>query len=236
MNTIEINQMRKYMNLLEEIKENVIRGHIDSNAKYPADFLGNPGVKDLVQKAIDQNIPASKILNESLIAGMEAVGKKFSDGEYFVPDMLLSAQAMKSGMQILEPLLKGEDSKKIGTIILGTVKGDMHDIGKNLVRMMLEGGGFEVIDLGINTPPEKFIGAAKKYPDAVIGMSALLTTTMENMRVSIEALRDCGLNNKVIIGGAATSQKFADEIHADGFTRDAAQSVQLVKRLIGKAT
>ena len=223
------------MNLIEVIKENVIRGHTDSNAKYPPDLAGKPGVKDLVQNAIDEMIPASQILNESLIAGMEIVGSKFSAGEYFVPDMLLSAQAMKSGMQIIEPLLKSEDSKKIGTVVIGTVKGDMHDIGKNLVRMMLEGGGFEVIDLGINTPPEKFIEAAKKYPDAIIGMSALLTTTMENMRISIEALRANGLNNKVIIGGAAASQKFADEIHADGFTRDAAQSVQLVKRLIGLA-
>ncbi|OGU74275.1 MAG: hypothetical protein A2V93_08105 [Ignavibacteria bacterium RBG_16_34_14] len=212
-----------------------MRGHTDSNAKYPPDLAGKPGVKDLVQNAIDEMIPASQILNESLIAGMEIVGSKFSAGEYFVPDMLLSAQAMKSGMQIIEPLLKSEDSKKIGTVVIGTVKGDMHDIGKNLVRMMLEGGGFEVIDLGINTPPEKFIEAAKKYPDAIIGMSALLTTTMENMRISIEALRANGLNNKVIIGGAAASQKFADEIHADGFTRDAAQSVQLVKRLIGLA-
>jgi 5-methyltetrahydrofolate--homocysteine methyltransferase len=223
------------MSIIDEIKENVIRGHIDINSKYPPELLGKPGVKDLVQKAIDENLPAFKILNESLIAGMEVVGKKFSDGEYFVPDMLLSAQAMKSGMQIIEPLLKGDESKKIGTVILGTVKGDMHDIGKNLVRMMLEGGGFEVIDLGINTPPEKFIESAKKYPNAVIGMSALLTTTMENMRVSIEALKAQGLNNKVIIGGAAASQKFADEIHADGFTRDAAQSVQLVKKLIGLA-
>ncbi|OGU72017.1 MAG: cobalamin-binding protein, partial [Ignavibacteria bacterium RBG_16_34_14] len=202
------------MNLIEEIKENVIRGHFDLNAKYPPDLAGKPGVKDLVQMAIDEKIPLSKVLNESLIAGMEMVGKKFSDGEYFVPDMLLSAQAMKFGMQILEPLLKGDESKKIGTVILGTVKGDMHDIGKNLVRMMLEGGGFEVIDVGINTPPEKFIKTAKKYPDAIIGMSALLTTTMENMRVSIETLRANGLKNKVIIGGAAASQKFADEIHA----------------------
>ena len=223
------------MNLIEEIKENVIRGHFDLNAKYPPDLAGKPGVKDLVQMAIDEKIPLSKVLNESLIAGMEMVGKKFSDGEYFVPDMLLSAQAMKFGMQILEPLLKGDESKKIGTVILGTVKGDMHDIGKNLVRMMLEGGGFEVIDVGINTPPEKFIKTAKKYPDAIIGMSALLTTTMENMRVSIETLRANGLKNKVIIGGAAASQKFADEIHADGFAKDAALSVQLVKRIIGLA-
>jgi len=220
------------MNILEEIRENVIRGHLDSNSKYPPDLLGKPGVKDLVQECINENIPVSKVLNESLIAGMEIVGKKFSAGEYFVPDMLLSAQAMKSGMQLLEPLLKGTESRKIGIVIMGTVKGDMHDIGKNLVKMMLEGGGFEVIDLGINTPPEKFIEAARKYPDAVIGMSALLTTTMENMRLSIKALRANGLKNKVIIGGAATSQKFADEIQADGFTRDAAQSVGLVKRLI----
>ncbi len=223
------------MNIIDEIKENVIRGHIDSNSKYPPELLGKPGVKELVQKAIVEVVPVSQILNKSLIAGMEVVGKKFSSGEYFLPDMLLSAQAMKSGMQIIEPLLKGNESKKNGIVILGTVKGDMHDIGKNLVRIMLEGGGFDVIDLGINTSPEKFIEAAKKYPDAIIGMSALLTTTMENMRVSIKALRANGLNNKVIIGGAAASQKFADEIHADGFTKDAAQSVQLVKRLIGLA-
>lgn len=223
------------MSLIDEIKENVIRGHIDINAGYPPDLKETPGVKDLVQKAVDDGVPVSSILKEGLISGMEVVGKKFSDGEYFVPDMLLSAQAMKSGMHILEPLLKGEDSKKLGTVIIGTVKGDMHDIGKNLVRMMLEGGGFEVIDLGINTAPEKFVEKAKEHPDAVVGMSALLTTTMENMRISIKALRDNGLNNKVIIGGAATSQKFADEIKADGFTRDAAQSVSLVKRLMGIA-
>lgn len=223
------------MSIIDEVKENVIRGHIDINSKYPPDLREKPGVKDLVRKAVDEQISVSKILKEGLIAGMEIVGKKFTDGEYFVPDMLLSAQAMKSGMQILEPLLKGDDTKKLGTVIIGTVKGDMHDIGKNLVRMMLEGGGFEVIDLGINTPPEKFIEKAKEYPRAIIGMSALLTTTMENMRTSIKALRDNGLENKVIIGGAATSQKFADEINADGFTRDAAQSVQLVKKLMGIA-
>ncbi|HEY6907155.1 MAG TPA: corrinoid protein [Ignavibacteriaceae bacterium] len=223
------------MSIIDEIRENVIRGHIDANAKYPPDLREKQGVKELVQKALTDQINVSLILKEGLIAGMEIVGKKFSEGEYFVPDMLLSAQAMKSGMQILEPLLKGDDSKKLGTVIVGTVKGDMHDIGKNLVRMMLEGGGFEVIDLGINTPPEKFIEKAKEYPGAVIGMSALLTTTMENMRISIKALRDNGLHNKVMIGGAATSQKFADEIKADGYTRDAAQSVHLVKKLMGIA-
>lgn len=223
------------MNLFNEITENVVRGHIDSVSKYPPDMIGKPGVKDLVQKALDERMEVSSILRKALIPGMEIVGSKFSNGEYFVPDMLLSAQAMKAGMQLLAPLLKAEETRKLGTIIIGTVKGDMHDIGKNLVRMMLEGGGFEVIDLGINTPPELFVESAKKYPDAVIGMSALLTTTMENMRIAIQALRKNGLNNKVIIGGAATSQKFADEIKADGFTRDAAASVQLVKKLMGIA-
>jgi 5-methyltetrahydrofolate--homocysteine methyltransferase len=223
------------MNIFEEIKENVIRGHIDTASKYPPDLMGKPGVKDLVQQALNERIEVGKILKDALIPGMEIVGKKFSDGEYFVPDMLLSAQAMKSGMQLLEPLLKGEDNKKLGIVILGTVKGDMHDIGKNLVKMMLEGGGFEVIDLGINTTAEKFIDMAKKHPEAVIGMSALLTTTMENMRLAIKALRSNGLGNKVMIGGAATSQKFANDISADGFTRDAAYSVQLVKKLMGIA-
>ncbi len=221
------------MELLEQIKESVIKGHVDISSSYPPDLRGKPGVKDLVQEALDKNISVSKILNEALITAMSVVGKKFSDGEYFVPDMLLSAQSMKGGMQLIEPFLKAEKTKKIGTIILGTVKGDMHDIGKNLVGMMLEGGGFEVIDLGINTPEEVFVEKAKLYPNAVIGMSALLTTTMQNMRVTLRALRDNGLDNKVIIGGAAISQRFADEIEADGYTRDASNSVQLVKELMG---
>lgn len=221
------------MNLIDEIKVNVVRGHIDSNAKYPPDLSGKPGVSELVQKALTENISPSQILNDALIAAMEIVGAKFSAGEYFVPDMLLSAQAVKTGMKILEPLLVGEESKKAGTVILGTVKGDMHDIGKNLVKMMLESGGFDVIDLGINTPPEKFVESAKRYPDAVIGMSALLSTTMINMKVSIDALRSAGLTNKVIIGGAATSKKYADEIKADGYSKDAVQSVQVVKELMG---
>ncbi len=220
------------MNLTEQIKNAVIRGHSNIEAKYPPDLINQPGVKELVEKAIEEEISVSVILHQALISGMEEVGKKFSAGEYFVPDMLLSAQAMKTGLKILEPLLVGEENKKIGTVILGTVKGDMHDIGKNLVGMILEGGGFKVIDLGTNTPPEKFISAAKENPDAVIGLSALLTTTRQNMRIVIEKLRTDGIMNKVIIGGAAASQKFADEIHADGFTNDAALSVPLVKQIL----
>ncbi len=220
------------MEILDEIKYNVIAGHLDSASKYPPALFGKPGVVELVQAAIAMNLSADDILNNSLIAGMEVVGQKFSNGEYFVPDMLLSAQAMKGGMNFLEKLFIEENAKKLGTVILGTVKGDMHDIGKNLVRMMLEGGGFFVLDLGINVSPEKFVEAAEKFPGAVIGMSALLTTTMENMKISINAIRSRGLNNKVIIGGAATSKKFADDINADGYTRDASEVVKIIKKLL----
>ncbi len=221
------------MNLIDEIKNAVIKGHSNAEAKYPPEMLGKLGVKEFVQKAIEEKVSISDILHAALIAGMDEVGKKFTAGEYFVPEMLLSAQAMKTGLKILEPLLVGEETKKNGTVILGTVKGDMHDIGKNLVGMMLEGGGFKIIDLGTNTPTEKFLQMAKENPEAVVGLSALLTTTRDNMRVVINELRSNGCSNKVIIGGAAASQKFADEIKADGFTRDAALTVPLVKQILG---
>jgi 5-methyltetrahydrofolate--homocysteine methyltransferase len=193
---------------------------------------GKPGVKELVQQCVDNQIDVEKILKEGLVSAMEIVGQKFSDGEYFVPEMLLSAQAMKGGLQILEPLLKGQNIKKVGTVILGTVAGDMHDIGKNLVGMILEGAGFEVIDLGINTPADKFVQKAQEHPDSIIGLSALLTTTMGQMKVVVDQLRSHNLQNKVIIGGAAVSQKFAEEIGADGYSRDAGKAVPLVKGML----
>lgn len=221
------------MDILKELQEAVIAGHTEASSAYPPSMKGKPGVKELVQHAIESGIEISKILRESLIPAMEIVGNKFSQGECFVPEMLLSAQAMKQGLKIIEPLLSAKDAKKIGTVILGTVQGDMHDIGKNLVGMMLDGAGFQVIDLGINTPPDKFVEIARIHLQAVIGMSALLTTTMEKMRETIGLLRKNGLTNKVIIGGAAVSQRFADEITADAFSRDAALAVPLVKKLLG---
>lgn len=224
--------MESQEKILEDICRNIVRGHIDAQSQYPSEFRGKPGVKELVRKALEANIEAFRILEEGLISGMDIVGEKFSTGIYFVPDLLVSAQAMKSGVEILKPLLMGNKVKAAGTIILGTVKGDMHDIGKNLVGLILEGGGFEVIDLGTDTPAETFVKKARDYPDAAVGMSALLTTTMENMRVVVEALRSRGLRNRVIVGGAAVSQRFADEIDADAYCRDASLAVPLVKKLL----
>lgn len=219
------------MSLIEQIKESIIKGHSEASSPFPPDMAGQPGVKELVQKAIDEGIEIDSVVNDGMIAGMEIVGDRFTAGEIYVPEMLISAQAMKAGMALLEPLLAEKKTSKKGTFIIGTVQGDMHDIGKNLVGIMLEGGGYEVVDLGIDAAPSKFIDAAQKYPKAVIGMSALLTTTMENMRLTINALRESGCNNKVIIGGAAVSQKFSDDIGADGYAREAPQAVPLVKQL-----
>lgn len=220
------------MDIIQEINQNVVIGNSSRDSKYPPDSEGKDGVEELVNRALKEGIPVSEILKKGLIDAMEIVGAKFSAGDYFVPEMLFSAKAMKAGMALIEPLLKAEGKEKYGVVVLGTVLGDMHDIGKNLAALFLEGSGFEVIDLGINTPVEKFVDACKLHPSAVVGMSALLTTTMENMRVTINGLRAANLDNKVIIGGAAVSQKFADEIGADGYAHDAAQSAPLVKDLL----
>lgn len=220
------------MSLIDKIRELVIRGHIDAESKYPPDLKGQPGVRETVRQAVSEKLPVVEIVKQGLISGMDVVGQKFSAGEYFVPEMLMSAKAMKAGLEIMRPLMVGEQSMSAGRVILGTVKGDMHDIGKNLVAMTLEGAGFEVIDIGINTPPEKFIAAAREKPDAIIGLSALLTITMQEMRTTIEALRGAGLANPVMIGGAPVSQQFADEIGADGYAPDAGQAVALAKRLV----
>ncbi|MCF7740282.1 MAG: corrinoid protein [Candidatus Marinimicrobia bacterium] len=220
------------MRLIEELKKAVIKGHANVDAAYPPDMKGQPGVIDLVNKALEENVELKTILNKGLIGGMNIVGEKFSSGEYFVPEMMISAKAMKGGLNLLEPLLVKEPSQKLGTVIMGTVKGDMHDIGKNLVGMMLEGGGFEVIDLGVDVLPEKFVKVASKHPDALIGMSALLTTTMENMRETIELIRENSLDNKIIVGGAPITEKFANEINADGYSNNAGIVVDMAKNLL----
>ena len=224
---------RKIVGVLEEITEAVVRGHVNAQSNYPPDLAGKAGVSEGVEEALRQQIEPGKIIQESLIPGMDIVGQRFKNGEYFLPDMLMSAQSMKAGMKFLEPLLKSGEIKLLGTVILGTVKGDMHDIGKNLVGIMLEGGGFEVIDLGADVSHEQFIAAAREHPDAVVGLSALLTTTRENMRLIVESLQANGLQNKVIIGGAAVDKAFTKDIRADGFTRNAANAVPMVKELLG---
>lgn len=165
---------------------------------------------------------------------MADVGKRFEDNEFFVPELLIAARAMQEGMKILNPLLKASGIEKAGHVIIGTVQGDLHDIGKNLVASMLEGGGFEVIDLGVDVPPEKFVTEAKKKDGTIVCLSALLTTTMPQMRGVIEALKDAGIRDtvKVMIGGAPITQEFATEIGADGYSENASVAVQLAKQLI----
>jgi 5-methyltetrahydrofolate--homocysteine methyltransferase len=220
------------MALLDEICELVVKGHINIQSKYPPELAQKPGVEEKVKEAIDQNTDIGDILRKGLIAGMEVVGDKFSKGEYFVPEMLFSAKAMKAGLALLRPHMVDQEAMTIGKVILGTIQGDMHDIGKNLVAMMLEGAGFEVIDLGINTAPEKFLEEAQKNPNALVGMSALLTITMGRMRDVVQLFNSKGLNNKIFIGGAPVTQEYADQIGAHGFAPDASKAVHKAKELL----
>jgi 5-methyltetrahydrofolate--homocysteine methyltransferase len=221
------------MSLVEKIKELVIKGHINAQSKYPTDLEGQAGVEEMVRQAVEQKLDIAAILQKGLISGMDIVGEKFSKGEYFVPEMLFSAKAMKSGLAILRPYMVDADALTVGKVILGTVQGDMHDIGKNLVGMMLEGAGFEVIDLGINTTPERFLEAAQKHPGAVVGMSALLTITMGKMKDVIELFKSKGIQNKVIVGGAPLTENFAAQIGAQGYAPDASQAVIKTKEILG---
>ena len=187
-----------------------------------------------VQAALDGGIPAGDILQNGLIAAMGEVGKLFEEGEYFVPEMLIAARAMKAGLVILQPLLVDSGVESAGKVAIGTLKGDLHDIGKNLVGMMLEGAGFEIVDLGTDVEAEQFVAAAKNGAD-VIGLSALLTTTMPSMEGTIKAIEAEGLRDKVkvIIGGAPVTSAYAEKIGADGYAPDASQAVSLAKSLIG---
>jgi 5-methyltetrahydrofolate--homocysteine methyltransferase len=220
----------------KKLAECVVRGHVDANAPYPPDLKGQPGVKELVQQAIKEGCGPEDILNKGLVKGMEEVGRRFRENEYFVPDVLISAKAMKAGSELLKPLLAKAGAKPLGTVIMGTVEGDMHDIGKNLVVMMLEGSGFRVVDMGVNVSSEKFQQAVAANPDAtVIGLSALLTTTMVNMGKTIQAVKKSKGSVRFMVGGAPVTDSFAKEIGADGFAPDASRAVDVAKQLIGVA-
>ena len=207
---------------LQGIAENVIKGNA-------------PEVERLVREAIDEGVSAADILNEGLVAGMNVVGDKFKKNEFYVPEVLIAARAMKAGMALLRPLLAETEVKPVAKFVIGTVKGDLHDIGKNLVVMMMEGAGFQVIDLGIDVPPEKFVESIKAESPELVGMSALLTTTMMSMKETIEALNRAGVRDKVkvMIGGAPVTQDYAEEIGADGYAPDAASAVDKAKELLG---
>jgi len=208
---------------LQAIADNLFKGKADE-------------VKSGVQQAIDEGLPAGDILNEGLVKGMDAVGVKFKANEIYVPEVLIAARAMKAGMELLRPLLQEQGVEPKGTVIIGTVRGDLHDIGKNLVSMMLEGAGFKIVDLGIDVSPEKFVEAAKNENAHLLCQSALLTTTMPAMKDTVVAIVDAGLSDhvKCLIGGAPVTQSYADEIGAQGYAPDAASAVEKAKELMGQ--
>jgi len=190
-------------------------------------------VKKLTQELLDHGEKAENILNQGLVKAMDQVGIKFKNCEIYIPEVLIAARAMHGGMGILKPILAKSSASQAAKVVLGTVKGDLHDIGKNLVGMMLEGAGFEVIDAGIDVSPEKFIQAAKENGAKVIGLSALLTTTMMQMKTTVEMVKKAGLQGvKTVIGGAPVTAEFAKQIGADGYAGDAASAVSMVKKLL----
>ena len=191
-------------------------------------------IEEKVQEAVDTGMDLNRLINEALISAMDVVGKRFSEGKIYVPEMLVSAKTMKLGLDIIKPLLQSDEITNRGTIVMGTVKGDLHDIGKNLVTMMMEGAGFKIIDVGVNVKIEDLVETLKKEKADILGLSALLTTTMPEMQNVIEVLKEAGLRNqvKVIIGGAPIDQVFADKIDADGYGKDAADAVRLARELI----
>ena len=195
-------------------------------------IAGNAGkVKELVQEAIDEGVVPQKILDEGLISGMEVVGVRFKNCEIYVPEVLVSARAMHAGMEILEPKLAEAGAKARGIFVVGTVKGDLHDIGKNLVAMMLKGTGWKVVDLGVDIDAEKFVQSAIDESADVIGLSALLTTTMVNMKQVIEISKNKDCKSKIVVGGAPLTQNYANEIGADGYAPDAATATEVISQL-----
>ncbi|MBS3733709.1 MAG: corrinoid protein [Phycisphaerae bacterium] len=207
---------------LEALAEALIKGDRD-------------GVAELTRKALDAGVGPQQVLNDGLIAGMSVVGKRFKANEVYVPEVLIAARAMHGGMDVLKPALEEAGVEPLATVVLGTVKGDLHDIGKNLVGMMLSGGGLNVVDIGTDVPAEKFVESCQKEGAAVCAMSALLTTTMPQMTEVVKALKDAGVEVKTIIGGAPVTQEFAEEIGADAYAADAASATDVTKELIGAA-
>ncbi len=205
----------------------------DLKALADAVIKGDQGTAvEITKDALKDGTPAKSVLNEGLIAGMDVVGARFKKNEIYIPEVLIAARAMKMAMEILEPELVKAGVKPVGKFLIGTVQGDLHDIGKNLVAMMLKGAGFEVIDLGVDVRPEKFVEQVKTQGVHVVGISALLTTTMPGMEKTIRALKEAGVSVKIMIGGAPVTQGYADKIGADGYAADAASAVDMVKSLV----
>jgi len=217
--------------LLEKLSVCVEFGKIDIKSPYPPAMKDQEGAFELTKRALESGISPGEILEEALIPAMSRVGQKFSRNEIFVPQMLMSAKAMSSSMMHLKPYYLNGQAKRRGVFIIGTVTGDLHDIGKNLVAMMIEGAGWEIIDLGVDVSADKFMQAADKYPGAVIGLSALLTTTMENMRKTVSSLRGKNPSQKILVGGAPVTAEFCAKIGADFYSPDPQGAVEYLKTL-----
>jgi len=212
------------MSLLGDVRQNVIDGDMNRT-------------QELVKRALAEAMPPEQILKDGLISAMAEVGRRFECGEFYVPEMLISARAMKSGLALLRPYLIAANVQAVGKVVIGTVQGDLHDIGKNLVCMMLEGAGFEVVDLGVDVSAEHYVSAVKEHQPELVACSALITTTMPRMDSVIQSLREAGLRDrvKVMIGGAPVTDKYAQSIGADGYAPDAASAATLAKALIGES-
>ena len=214
--------MSREQEILDELYEVVLDGETPPTIK-------------LTKEGLELGMDPLTILFDAMIPSLEEVGRLFEIGEYFVPEMLISARAMAGAMDILKPLIAATGAKPLGTFVMGTVKGDIHDIGKNLCNIMLEGAGFEVIDLGVNVPPETFVEAIREHKPQAIGMSAFLTTTMPMFKTTIEVIAEAGLRDqvKILVGGAPVTQEYCDTVGADGYAPDASATVRLTKKLIG---
>ncbi|MDA8335700.1 MAG: corrinoid protein [Peptococcaceae bacterium] len=210
------------MQIIEEIKTALMAGNMNK-------------VKEGANKALEEGLAPADIINDGLIAAMSVIGVQFKNNEIYMPEVLVAARAMHAGMDVLKPLLAGDAVQDRGTMVIGTVKGDLHDIGKNLVVMMMEGAGFKVVDLGVDVTTEKFVQAVTGHKAQIVGLSALLTSTMAQMKGTVQALEPYRGQVKVIVGGAPVTRKFADEIGADGYAPDAASAVDRVRELLGVA-
>jgi methanogenic corrinoid protein MtbC1 len=218
--------------ILDKISRCVETGKIDKVTPYPPDMKGQDGADELAKQALDQGISPDDILEKALIPAMAVVGDRFSRKEIYVPQMLMAAKAMNGAMKHLKPFFQTGETKRKGKFIIGTVSGDLHDIGKNLVAMMIEGGGWEVIDLGVDVSTEKFLKTIEDNPGAIVGLSALLTTTMENMKKTVASIREKHTDLKILVGGAPVTQQYCDSIGADYYSPDPQGAVNYLKELV----
>jgi len=218
--------MEEKKEILQKLAECVEKGKADMNSPYPPELKGQKGASELTVEALENNISPGEILNDALMIAMNNIGEKFSQGKAFIPNLLIAAKAMNASMEHLKPFFESGEVQHKGTLIIGTVSGDLHDIGKNLVKMVMKGAGWNVVDLGVDVTAEKFADAVVDNPGCIVGLSALLTTTMMNMEGTLNLIRERSSDTKVFIGGAPVSQQFCEKIGADGYYPDPHSLVQ----------